>query len=279
MRYTEYEFTIDHIFDFIRIIFSSVILSPIRLVSEITKKAMYIEKSKITKCCQIAIIINLIILGVDVVNMIRGKEVYMTMGSTPLSSELISLFFVGLVYYASTIYDQPSLSYNKKPKDNKSKKRKVIKDDIDDILDDEEDLIRDCYDYDDDIVDVEEPKFKPNKTETSTEDKEPSKPIVTERPKLEINTSNLKPKEGKVSLGEIKLSINDSLLGNPKSEDLPEDNAQLSKVCDNAVKEDKFGIGNISITPPTIDKPSINLNVDRNSLNLQNLNAFIKDAL
>lgn len=275
MRYTEYEFTIDHIFDFIRIIFSSVILSPIRLVSEITKKVMYIEKSKIVKCCKIALGINLVILGVDVVNMIRGKEVYMTIGSTPLSSELISLLFVGIIYYASTIYDQPSLSYNKKPKVNKSKKRRNVNEDIDSILDDDEDLIRDCYSYDDDedIVATEEIKPKSNTV------KESDSTIVSAKPELKINTDNIKPKEGKVSLGELKLSINDGLLGNLKSEDLPEDNEQLSKVCTNAVEEDKFGLGNIPVAPPTIDKPSINLNVDRNSLDLKNLNTFVEEAL
>lgn len=242
---------------------------------------MYIDKHKVIRCCQFALLINLIVLGADIITLIKNRSVYLLEGSTPVASELISLFLVGILYYLATIYDQPTLSFNTNKTKSKSKKRS--RPDIDVVLDEEE-LITDDYLEDiesDDPLEqtISNSKLRNNSVKSSgvkskvisTEQIE--KDIPKDKPKLVIDTSNIKPKEGKVDVGEIQLKINSALLGNVDTEKLPEDDIQLNEVCDNAEKEDTFNINTVPAIKSEMQPPNLDA-FDRTSLDLSKLHAF-----
>lgn len=257
MRYTEYEFTVDHIFDLIRIAFSSVFLAPLRLVSEITKKVMYIEKSKIVKCCGISLGIGLSLLVADLCMCLAHKTIYLYEGSTPVISEVIAIFLLGCIYYASTVYDQPSVSYNCKPK-----QRKRPKVEVDTVLD-EEDLIED------DIEEVTEIEREEHKEEPKENDK-PIQLVIPKENKEDMQTS----KPSRISLASAGLNINVNL---PNLEDLPDDDVPITTACDNAEQEDIFDIVNNVAddlsSPPTI--PTINKS---DTFNGEKINQFAQYA-
>lgn len=113
MRYTEHDFTIDHIFDFIRILFSSVFIAPWRLLHNITLKLIFIDKDKLTKFAQVAVGLNLILIVLEIIGLAR--TVQFSFMYTKLPALILCFILLALVYYLIGIYDQPMISYGKKP--------------------------------------------------------------------------------------------------------------------------------------------------------------------
>ncbi len=238
---------------------------------------MYIDKHKVIRCCQFSLLINLIVLGADIINLIKNHSVYLLEGSTPVASELISLFLVGVLYYLATIYDQPTLSFSGSK--NKSKTKKRSRPDINVVLDEEE-LITDDYLEDEDESEdplqqtISNSKLRDKSVKSKVIDtEEVSKDKPNDKPKLVIDTSNIKPKQGKVDVGEIQLKINSALLGKVDTEKLPEDDIQLNQVCDSAEKEDTFNINTVPAVKSEMQPPNLDA-FDKTSLDLSKLHAF-----
>lgn len=113
MRYTEHDFTIDHIFDFIRILFSSVFIAPWRLLHNITLKLIFIDKDKLKRFAQVAIGLNLILICTECIGLARAVD--FSFMYTKLPALILCFILLAMVYYAIGIYDQPRISYGKKP--------------------------------------------------------------------------------------------------------------------------------------------------------------------
>lgn len=98
MRYTEYEFKVDHFFDILRIICCSLFRAPIQLVNEISKKIVYIEKKILRKVCFGSLVVNLILIVVNLgYNLFHLHRLNFTKGRLPLASLLIGLGFSALL--------------------------------------------------------------------------------------------------------------------------------------------------------------------------------------
>lgn len=98
MRYTEYEFKVDHFFDILRIICCSLFRAPIQLVNEISKKIVYIEKRILRKVCFGGLVVNLILILINLCyNILYLHRFSFTKGNLPLASLLIGLGFSTLL--------------------------------------------------------------------------------------------------------------------------------------------------------------------------------------
>lgn len=260
MRYTEYEFTVDHIFDLIRIAFSSVFLAPLRIVSEVSKKVMYIEKSKITKCCKVSLALGVLLLLADLCIAMAHKSIYLYEGSTPVVAEIIAIFILGCLYYASTIYDQPSVVYNSKPRQQNRKRPKVQ---VDPILD-EEDLIEDSLD---DFINIEE--------DTSEEPVNNNNIEINKAVQLKVPNLTKPDKEDDVNSAPSRISLAGSGLNLniniPNIDELPGDDVPITGACNSAEKEDIFNIVKSAVedlsAPPVVPSISKDSTFDGEQIN------------
>lgn len=139
MRYTESDFTIDHIFDFIRLVFSSIFLAPFRFCNEYSKKLLFIDKERIKQHIVLALGLN-VLLGVsEIIRIVRTRTFIVLQSNIP--ALLISMVLIGGLYYLVQIYDQPKVTYGKKPRPIKSNRKAKVKFDAEDLIEDNEEAI------------------------------------------------------------------------------------------------------------------------------------------
>ncbi len=119
MRYTEHEFKIDHVFDFIRVFFSSIFLAPYRLLNEYSRKILLLDKKIIKYNMLCAIGFNLLFLAREVYKIFTCP--YLQISDTYLVEMCISLVVIMVVFYLTSIFDKPVLTDNIKGVDIKTK--------------------------------------------------------------------------------------------------------------------------------------------------------------
>lgn len=119
MRYTEHEFKIDHVFDFIRVFFSSIFLAPYRLLNEYSRKILLLDKKIIKHNMLCAIGFNLLFLAREVYKIFTCP--YLQISDTYLVEMCISLVVIMVVFYLTSIFDKPILTDNIKGMDIKTK--------------------------------------------------------------------------------------------------------------------------------------------------------------
>lgn len=136
MRYTENEFKIDHIFDFIRIFFSSIFLAPYRLLNEYSKKILLLDKRIIKYNMLVAIGFNILFLAREIYKIFTNP--LLQISDSYLIDICISLVIIMVVYYVTSIFDKPVLTENVKGYDIDTKEvNKEIFMDDNDIISDE----------------------------------------------------------------------------------------------------------------------------------------------
>lgn len=136
MRYTENEFKIDHIFDFIRIFFSSIFLAPYRLLNEYSKKILLLDKRIIKYNMLVAIGFNILFLARELYKIFTNP--LLQISDSYLIDICISLVIIMVVYYVTSIFDKPVLTENVKGYDIDTKEvNKEIFMDDNDIISDE----------------------------------------------------------------------------------------------------------------------------------------------
>ena len=206
MRYTEYEFKLDHVFDFIRLIFSSIFLSPFRLINEITKKIIYLPKELVVKIVKIAFVVDIVVFAGCIVDMVLDGKFNFIHGKLPLLSCIVALVLIGAVYYVVEIHQQPELVAGKKKK-VVIQEKEVPKD----LTLEDEDLIHDSLT--DEALSILEDK--PIEKEEPIEKVEPVKEEVKET----VEDIGDKPiREATVSQGQQIIDNIDESLGNNYSE-------------------------------------------------------------
>lgn len=138
MRYTESDFTIDHVFDFIRLVFSSIFLAPFRFCNEYSKKLLFLDKECIRKHVLLALALVLFLAVTEGIGIIRANEFVILASNIP--ALLLAFIIIGALYYLVMIYDQPKVTYGVKPEKPKKEKqkRKPIKFDAEDLIEDNE---------------------------------------------------------------------------------------------------------------------------------------------
>lgn len=119
MRYTEHEFKIDHVFDFIRVFFSSIFLAPYRLLNEYSRKILLLDKKIIKYNMLCAIGFNLLFLAREVYKIFTCP--YLQISDTYLVEMCISMVVIMVVFYLTSIFDKPVLTDNIKGVDIKTK--------------------------------------------------------------------------------------------------------------------------------------------------------------
>lgn len=104
MRYTEEDFTVDHVFDLIRLVTSSIFLAPFRLIGTISSKVIYIGEDALQGVIKFAI-------GVDIVTiaMISGYQIFFSKfslisGRLSILDCLVSLAVLAVMYIVSTMF-------------------------------------------------------------------------------------------------------------------------------------------------------------------------------
>ena len=140
MRYTESDFTIDHIFDFIRLVFSSVFLAPFRFCNEYSKKLLFIDKEHIRHHVLLALGLNLVLGVFEIIRILRTRAFIVLASNVP--ALLISFIVIVGLYSLVMSYDQPKVSYGKKPRPIKSSRKKEVKFDAEDLISDNEEAIQ-----------------------------------------------------------------------------------------------------------------------------------------
>ncbi|GAA0101706.1 hypothetical protein UT300012_24210 [Paraclostridium bifermentans] len=114
MKYADYDFTIDHIFDFIRIFFSIIFIAPWRYFHNMTIKLTFIDKDKLIKFAQLSVGINVLLIVCEVIGLLsQGKFSIMY---TRIPALFLCFILLAVVYYLIGVYDQPMIKYGKKPK-------------------------------------------------------------------------------------------------------------------------------------------------------------------
>lgn len=154
MRYTEHEFKIDHVFDFIRIFFSSIFLAPYRLLNEYSRKILLLDKRIIKYNMLCAIGFNLLFLAREVYKIFTCA--YLQISDTYLVEMCISLVAIMVVFYLTSIFDKPILTDNIKGVDIKTKEvnKEVFLTDEDVITDTATEAeLRTAMSLDDDMFD------------------------------------------------------------------------------------------------------------------------------
>lgn len=105
MRYTEKDlkFEFNNGYDYIRILFSCLFVSPFRLTNEISKKILYINKKVFEKVMLDAVIINTILLCYKLISGLFSGKIYISGSSLPISSLIVSLSILIATYYISCV--------------------------------------------------------------------------------------------------------------------------------------------------------------------------------
>lgn len=109
MKYTEQEFKFDHIFDFIRYIFSSPFLAPFRFINELTRKLPYMGKPITWKICVWSFGFNILLIILNIIGQYMGGSFSLTKGSIPLIAHIVSIIPLLMLTYLVARMRQPNL--------------------------------------------------------------------------------------------------------------------------------------------------------------------------
>lgn len=207
MRYADYDFTIDHIFDFIRIFFSIIFVAPWRYFHNMTIKLTFIDKDKLVRFAQVAVGINVLLIVCEGIGLLSSGS--FSIMYTRIPALFLSFIMLAVVYYLIGIYDQPMLKYGKRPAKVERKKPIEVPKDFgvvgaNVLLDDEE---------------VEE--------EEETTDKSES----------EVSTLNQEEEED-----DFTMDFGDKLSGFVDTEKLRETSEEYKGLLENAYLSDEFNI-------------------------------------
>ena len=99
MKYTEQEFKLDHVFDFIRYIFSSPFLAPFRFTNELTRKLPYLSRSILWSICGWGLGFDVLLIVINLVNQYIGGEFSLIKGNIPLIAHIVSILPMLLLLY------------------------------------------------------------------------------------------------------------------------------------------------------------------------------------
>jgi hypothetical protein len=113
MRYTEHkhENDMNDLLDLVRIVFTSLLLSPFRLLSEISSKIMYLERAIIEKVLLTAIVMDTALLIVDCIMYEVTGSMNLTTGMFPIAAKALVLVICGaLAWVVNSKFDTPLLS-------------------------------------------------------------------------------------------------------------------------------------------------------------------------
>ena len=113
MRYADYDFTIDHIFDFIRIFFSIIFIAPWRYFHNMTIKLTFIDKDKLVRFAQIAVGLNVLLILCEGISLLSAGS--FSIMYTRIPALFLCFIMLAVIYYLIGIYDQPMIKYGKKP--------------------------------------------------------------------------------------------------------------------------------------------------------------------
>lgn len=208
MRYADYDFTIDHIFDFIRIFFSIIFVAPWRYFHNMTIKLTFIDKDKLVRFAQVAVGINVLLIVCEVIGLLSSGS--FSIMYTRIPALFLCFIMLAVVYYLIGIYDQPMIKYGKKPvKVERKKPIEVPKDfgvvGANALLDDE------------DILEEEE---------------------TTEKSESEESTPNIEEEEE----DDFTMEFGDKLSGFVDTEKLRETSEEYQGILQNAYLSDEFNI-------------------------------------
>ena len=122
MKYTEQEFKFDHVFDFIRYIFSSPFLAPFRFTNELTRKLPYLNRSILWAICIWALGFDIVLIVINLIDQYIGGEFSLIKGNVPLIAYLVSIIPMLLLLYFVANMNQPKF----KLVDKEAKARKAV---------------------------------------------------------------------------------------------------------------------------------------------------------
>lgn len=146
MKYTEQEFKFDHIFDFIRYLFSSIFLAPFRFTNELTRKLPYLQQELLSDFNLWAIGINAFLIVTKVISCFRNKNFNPFAGTIPLVAYILSGGVLCLCYFYLQTWTQPNFRRITEAEkiEEKIKHKRVVSDLRESvILEEDEELISD----------------------------------------------------------------------------------------------------------------------------------------
>lgn len=146
MKYTEQEFKFDHIFDFIRYLFSSIFLAPFRFTNELTRKLPYLQQELLSDFNLWAIGINAFLIVTKVISCFRNKNFNPFAGTIPLVAYILSGGVLCLCYFYLQTWTQPNFRRitEEEKIEEKIKHKRVVSDLRESvILEEDEELISD----------------------------------------------------------------------------------------------------------------------------------------
>lgn len=146
MKYTEQEFKFDHIFDFIRYLFSSIFLAPFRFTNELTRKLPYLQQELLSDFNLWAIGINAFLIVTKIISCFRSRNFNPFAGTIPLVAYILSGGVLCLCYFYLQTWTQPNFRRvtEEEKMEERIKHKRVISDLRESaILEEDEELISD----------------------------------------------------------------------------------------------------------------------------------------
>lgn len=145
MKYTEQEFKFDHIFDFVRYLFSSIFLAPFRFTNELTRKLPYLQQELLSEFNIWAIGINAFLIVTKIVSCVKNKNFNPFSGTIPLVAYILSGGVLCLVYFYLQTWVQPTFRRvtEEEKQMERIKHKRVISDLEGSAVSENEDLIND----------------------------------------------------------------------------------------------------------------------------------------
>lgn len=99
MRYTEekQEKKLDDLFDLVILILTSVVIAPYRLISEISKKVMYLPYRSLEKLMLTSIVMVTVFIVLDIVVYLFTGRINLVDGSVPLVAKVVVLLIIATI--------------------------------------------------------------------------------------------------------------------------------------------------------------------------------------
>jgi hypothetical protein len=116
MRYTEdnHRREVEDLLDLVRTVFTSIVIAPHRLLSEVSKKIVYLDRPMIEKVLLVGMAIDTLMLVIDCVLYVITGKIGFTTGFLPTLSKLIALVVLGCLSWAVTYKFDKSLIFDDK---------------------------------------------------------------------------------------------------------------------------------------------------------------------
>lgn len=107
MRYTERDLKTKYtsFMDYIESVVELLLLSPLRLINEISKKVVYLQKKRIEKLLIVAIVIAALIIVIESLIQLTLNNLYLIGGPFSILFQLIALFVICIIYGFIRNYD------------------------------------------------------------------------------------------------------------------------------------------------------------------------------